>query len=72
MTIAFSCPSCSHSMSIPEHSAGTQLYCTGCGEPFTVRSQGNVQFVVDQEVALALPAARLHIFDAETGAALTA
>ncbi|MBU0742534.1 sn-glycerol-3-phosphate ABC transporter ATP-binding protein UgpC [bacterium] len=49
----------------------TLLYFTIGGEPFTVRSQGNVQAAVDQDVGLSLPAAHIYLFDAESGQALT-
>jgi multiple sugar transport system ATP-binding protein len=49
----------------------TLLYFTVGGAPFTVRSQGNVQATVDQDLEIALPADHIHLFDAESGAALT-
>jgi multiple sugar transport system ATP-binding protein len=48
----------------------TLLYFTLGGAAFTVRSQGNVQAVVGDDISLTLPAEHLHIFDPESGAAL--
>jgi len=49
----------------------TLLYFNVGDAPFTVRSQGNVQAAVDQEIAIDLPAAHIHLFDAASGEALT-
>ena len=48
----------------------TLLYFTLGGAPFTVRSQGNVQAKVGENISLTLPAEHLHLFDPGSGAAL--